>query len=177
MSVFALRLILRRLRDGRLSLSVPLAWRLLLAAIAAFVLFALLATAPAAELFGVRNLAPLLFALCALLGAAYEERWVFDRQQDLLLRRQGLWPLCRSRRFALSGLKQVGLEQVIRGRPQDSSPRARRRTLVILQLVDAEDRVFRLEQFNAALRPKARKQALAIASYCGLPFRDQAGGE
>ena len=176
MSVFALRLTLRRLRDGRLALSVPLAWRLLLAVIAAFVLFALLATAPAAELFSVRNLAPLLFALFALLGAAYEERWVFDRRRDLLLRRQGLWLLCRSRRFALSGLKQVGLEQVVRGRPQDSSGRSRR-ALVILQLVDAEDRVFRLEQFNAALRPKAREQALAIASYCGIPFRDEAGGE
>jgi hypothetical protein len=144
------RLTLRRLRDGRLALSVPLAWRLLLAAIAGFVLFALLA-------------------------AAYEEQWVFDRRRDLLLRRQGLWPLCWSRRLPLSRLKQVGLEQLIRGRPHGSA--GRRRALTILQLVDAEDRVYRLEQFSSSLRARAREQALAIASYCGIPFRDEAGGE
>jgi hypothetical protein len=174
--IFGFRLTLRCLRDGRLILSVPLAWRLLLAAIAGFVLFALLATASASELFGARNVVPLLFALFALLGAAYEERWVFDRRRDQLLRRQGLWPFRWNRRVALSRLKQVCLERVHRGRPQDSSAR-RRRSLTILQLVDAEDRIYRLEQFSYSLQARARAQALAIASYCSIPFRDEAGDE
>jgi len=174
---FGFRLTLRSRRDGRLLFTIPLAWRLLLAAIAAFVLFALLATSAPAEVFRARNLAPLLFALCALLAAAYEEQWVFDRRRDLVLRRQGLWPLAWSRRLAISRLKQVGLEPLVRGRPQGSSPRGRRRALTILQLVDVEDRVYRLEQFSASLRPRARQQALAIASYCGIAFREEAGGQ
>jgi len=170
---FGFRLALRRRRDGRLELAVPLPWRLLLLAIGGLVLLALLATTSAP--LSVRNVVPLLFALLALLGAAYEERWVFDRPRDLLLRRQGLWPVRQSRRLVLSQLKQVGLERLVRGRPADSPARGRRRTLVILQLVDGEGRVYRLEQYSAALHSRAREAGLAIASYCGLPFRDEAG--
>jgi hypothetical protein len=171
------RLTLRRRRDGRLTLTIPLAWRLLLAAIAGFVIFALFATMRAAEVFSARNIAPLLFALFALLGASYDEQWVFDRRQDLLLRRLGLWPLAWSRRMRISQLKQVGLEQLIRGRQQDSAPRGRRRALTILLLIDSEGRVYRLEQFSASLLGKARQQALAIASYCNIPFRDEAADQ
>jgi hypothetical protein len=175
--LFGFRLTLLRRRDGRLLFTVPLAYRLLLAAIGGFVSFALFATTPAEAVFTARNTVPLLFALLALLGAAYEEQWVFDRRRDLLLRRLGLWPLRWNRRLAISQLRQVGLEQFFRGRPHEMPPKERRRPLTVLVLVDQEDRVYRLEQFSASLHARAREQALAIASYCNIPFRDTAGSE
>jgi hypothetical protein len=162
------RLAWRHSPDGRLILAVPLAYRLLLAAIGVFVLCSLLATSPGGGLFTAGNLAPLLFSLLGLLGAAYEERWVFDRARDLLLRQNGLWPLRFSRRLELARLREVAFEQVARGRQRG----ARQRPLTVLLLLDRDGLIYRLEQFSVSQLPRARRLAQAIASYCGIPFRD-----
>jgi hypothetical protein len=110
------RLTLKELPDGRLSLSVPVVYRLLLAAIGLLILLAVVLTAPGEErrLFVPANTVPLIIGFLSLLGGAYHERWSFDRPGDEVTHRFGLAFVGTTRRYKLSELAELELEGIRR---------------------------------------------------------------
>jgi len=167
------RLVLRKTADGRLLLTVPLHFRVLLAAIGALVL-ALVARVPAEDtqrIFVPQNTLPLIFAGLALLGAAYHERWIFDKPGDAVVHRFGLAWLQRSRSMRISRLQGLVVERFLRGRPAAAGRRSfGRAPLSALSLRDQDGRLHRLETYGPAQRSRLEATSGAIAEYCGIPL-------
>jgi hypothetical protein len=178
---FGFRLSLRRLGDGRLVFSVPPVLRYTLLAIGVIVLAALLLTSPSGlrGVFVWANTIPLALVVLALLGAAYEERWTFDRNADRLLYQYGLIFARGRREHRISELERVETSQFIRGTM--GSRQAPRRSLAFrpvltLSLQTKDGRLLRLETYAASQRPKMETAARAIAEYCGLPIESNLSG-
>lgn len=174
------RLTLRRLRDGRLALTVPPWFRLLLLGFGLLILYALAATEPSGfrGLFVSANIAPLLFCALSLLGAAYSERWSFDRGAGSCVHEVGLLGLGRRRAWALAEIEAVEVGQFIRGRPHAPAnlrPGLFVRPVVTLSLRCASGEQLRLDSYAASQRARVQQYALAIASHCGI--RLSADGE
>ena len=171
------RLALSRLSGGRLSLAVPLAFRLLLLAFGLMLAFALLAITPGG-LRGVlipTNGIPLAICLLSLIGASYRESWIFDREQDDLTSLTGILMIRRRRRWTLSQLARVEVGQFIRGRPyarSDLKPGLFVRPMLTLSLHTKEGSVLRLELYGFSQRFRVRQYAQRIAAYCGISFLD-----
>jgi hypothetical protein len=184
------RLTLRELPDGRLSLCLPLFQRILLAAIGLLILLAMILTAPEGDkrLFVPANTVPLIITILSLLGALYQERWVFDRSQDRVVHQFGVLFAGASRRHRISEMKAVELEQFSKGLSGGSQPREsvdinsplRRRSpgglffragqLLTLCLQGKDGSIHRLETYTASQRPRTVATARRIAEYCGLPL-------
>ena len=85
---------------GRLVLDLGLRFRLIFLSFAAVVAFAMVVASTI-------NVVPLLLFLILLVGAAYEERWVFDPGSRTLCSRHGLLVLARTRRWTFSEFRAV----------------------------------------------------------------------
>lgn len=170
------RLTLKKLPEGRLSLSVPVFYRGLLAAIGVLILLAVILTAPEGDrrLFAPGNTAPLIVCLLSLLGALYHERWLFDRPQDQVTHQYGLLFAHANRRQRLSEMSRIELEQFAKGQAAGSEPprgllfRAGR--VLTLSLHGKDGTVHRLETYPASQRPRVLPAARLLAEYCGLPL-------
>jgi hypothetical protein len=171
---FSSRLVLKRFPDGRLALTFSPALKLVLLVIAAFLLYAAASTSPAGVgLLSRANTIPLLLALLALLGAAYRERWIFDRSAGRLLYQFGLVFLHSNRVIALETIKEVRLARFIKGRlagKQESGRSFWQRTVLTLSLADREGRLYRLETYQSGNPQQVLQTARELSDYCGLPL-------
>ncbi len=171
------RLALSRMSRGRLALTVPLAFRLLLLVFGLMLAFALLAVSPGG-LRGVlisANGIPLALCLISLIGASYRESWIFDRERDDLTSLTGILVIRRRRSWTLSQLARVEVGQFIRGRPyarSDLRPGLFVRPMLTLSLHTKEGGVLRLELYGFSQRSRVRQYAQRIAAYCGISFVD-----
>ncbi|MBN1835467.1 MAG: hypothetical protein JW820_06415 [Spirochaetales bacterium] len=170
------RLTLKRLRDGRMCLSVPVFYRALLGGIGLLILLALLFTAPPGEdrgLFVPANTVPLIVALLSLLGALYHERWIFDRPGDAVIHRVGVAFIRSVRRYRISELTGLELEGTHGGRvPAPGLLMGRRGPLLTLWLNGRDRSQHRLETYAPAQGGRAAETARALAEYCSLPLRE-----
>lgn len=174
------RLVLRSRSDGRLSLTIPLWYRLLLAAIGALILVALVVS-PATEerrIFAPQNTLALIITGLALLGAMYRERWIFDKAADSVIHQFGLVFAHGNRRLRMSELGAVVVERFVKGRLDapsgvPSGTPARRSPahspMLALSLRAADGRLHRLESYAASQGPRLESVAGALSAYCGLP--------
>jgi hypothetical protein len=108
------RLTLKELPDGRLSLSVPLFYRLLLIGIGVLILAAVVLTAPEGDrrLLVPSNILPLIISLLSLVGGAYHERWIFDRPGGEIIHRLGVAFVGATRRYPLGETEALELEGI-----------------------------------------------------------------
>jgi hypothetical protein len=190
------RLTLKRLRDGRLIFSVPVFYRALLAAIGLLILLSMILTAPEGDtrLFAPANTVPLIICFLSFLGAAYHERWLFNAPQDSVTHQYGLLFAHSNRRYRISQMSRIQLEQFTKGHlpgplPGDLSGRSpaaagipprrgfffRVSQVLTLTLHDKDGTVHRLETYTASQRPKMLDAARAIADYCRLPLLSAEG--
>jgi hypothetical protein len=195
---FGFHLTLRRLPDGRLALTVPLVFRLLLVVVGVLILLSVVLTSPGGRLFGPGSAVPLVISALALLGAVYHERWTFDRPGDVVTHRLGLAFVVVTRRYRLSemeGLELEGLGGAGTG-PRSANPDTgederestltaaaaglfgrqrglffRRGPIVTLWLNGLDGESLRLETYSPSQRNRADETARALADYCGLPLR------
>ena len=190
------RLTLKELPDGRLSLSVPVVYRVLLTAIGLLILLAVVLTAPEEDrrLFVPANTVPLIIGFLSLLGGAYHERWSFDRPGGEVTHRFGLAFVGTTRRYGLSDMANLELEGIRRnpeaGRSDRSVPDGRdtssggggpaglsrglffrRGPIVTLWLNGKDGSTHRLETYAPSQAGRAVDTARAIAEHCGLPLR------
>jgi len=175
------RLVLRRPADGRLVLTVPVSYKLLLAAIGAVIVTFLVVVPPEGQrsIFVSQNTLPLIVSGLAFLGAAYHERWVFDKAGDAVIHQWGLFFLHRDRRLAISQLQGLAVGQFVKGRlertaTETAAPSPTRRSLfytpvLTMSLRTKDGTLHRLESYGASHRPRLEAAAEAIARYCELP--------
>jgi hypothetical protein len=168
---FGFHLTLRELPDGRLVLAVPLFFRILLLAIGVLILLSVVLTSPEGErrLFAPENAVPLVISVLALLGAAYHERWTFDRRGKEVTHRFGVAFAGVTRRYPLARMASLQLEG---HSGRERGLLFRRGTVVTLWLNASEGESFRLEAYPPSQRGRAADTARAIAEYCGLPLRE-----
>jgi len=196
---FGFHLTLKEMPDGRLALVVPLFFRALLLAIGVLILLSVILTSPEGRAFGPGSTVPVVISALALLGAAYHERWTFDRPADAVSHRLGVAFAAVTRRYRLSGMASLELEgfRGVRaasptGGPdigqdeRESTGRApvaglfgqqrglffRRGPIVTLWINGEDGESLRLETYPPSQRSRADAAARLLAEYCGLPLRE-----
>jgi hypothetical protein len=140
-------------------------------------LFAILATSPdgIGEIFARANTIPLVLCAISLLGAAYREQWLFDKNTDRVTHYAGILSIGVRRELKLSELESVEVGQFIRGRPHapaNTKPSLLSRPFLTLSLFGKDGKEHRLEFYSFSQKLRVREYALAISSYCGIGMTD-----
>ena len=156
-----------------------------------------LLTSPEGRLFGPGSAVPLVISGLALLGAAYHERWTFDRPEDAVTHRLGVALFAATRRYRLSEMQELEVEGLggTGAHPRTAGPDVqqdereggdesavaglfgrqhglffRRGPLVTLWLNGRDGQSHRLETYSPSQRGRAQETARALADYCALPL-------
>ncbi len=169
------RLNLQELSDRRIVLRIPVGFKLLLLGIAVIIFSSIIFTSAGGRMFDRANTLPLLLCAFSLLAAAYQEQWIFDRDNDLLKSQFGIFPLFRTKRIKISELEVVSLNRFVRGNLPPTSGGKRRmlqRDLLSLTLVRRDGQIIRIETYRAFEQEKIKQMAGRIADYCGIPLAD-----
>lgn len=178
---------LRRTKNGRLVYSIPLWYRICMAALALVVAGSIL-TLPGRP----APLAWIILVIVALAGL-YEERWSFDAEARRVSHRSGLLFAARTLRIPFDEVEEFRLLAHVRGtipgsedererniaalaagRPDDSSKkRSSFKKPYILIVFDASDgRRYVLDRMGARSAARLRYVTAQIAEHCGKPFRE-----
>jgi len=184
---FRIRLVLKAQGQERIVLVISTGFRLIFLSIAVIILAALVMTS-SPPLFHNANIFPLSLCGICLLASLYLERWIFDRGLNLFERNVGLMFLFKRRQQSLDELRRVLLSQYQQGyersanlrEPHGSGSRKRRmfsRVFVTLGVEDEQARIYKLDVASAVHIGDIRKNARAIADFCGIPLVDDADSE
>ena len=164
MYFFGIRLALTTRGEDQLVLRVPTRFRIVMIIITVVILGGTIAVTPGGpkNVFEEANLLPLLLLSLSLLSALYRDRWLFDKERDLLERQFGLLFLYKRNRMRVSDLQRVEVTEYVRGSWPGSAPVAggenlkgrgqEKRSFVMLTLVTKDGREFKLENYSG---PKA----------------------
>jgi len=196
---FGITLSLREKGKDRLELSLSHLSRIILTFFFVLSCLVLFSTDPSSGKVSV-NLLPLLLVIVTGLSVLYEERWVFDRKENVFENHFGLIFLSRKRRTALDQLARVEIDSFIRGRlddqedlPEDAgsfrpAPRSEKSSftrflgltpkrqsvrIVRLTVVDKEEKSHVLDTAKGHRLEEFRRMGKRIADFCGLPFEEK----
>ncbi len=155
-----MKLQLRTVEDGKISLSIGIWFRLSLFIISGVVAGALI-TSPAAG--------PLIFFLLALFGALYEERWIFS--DSGIESRNGLLFLSRKQFWNISTVDELQLTSFTKGKSSGISPGTPfLPSYAVLSFVTHEGDRKTLEVLPLRKKAELERKAVRIADRCGLSF-------
>jgi hypothetical protein len=196
---FGVTLSLREKGKDRLELSLSQPSRIILVFFFVLSCLILFSTDPSSGRVSV-NLLPLILVIITGLSALYEERWVFDRKQNVFENDFGLIFLSRKRRTALDELARVEIDSFIRGRledredlPEDTgsfkpasrpekssftgflglTPKRYAVRVVKLTLVDKQERTYVLDTAKGHRAEEFRRMGKRIADFCEIPFQER----
>ncbi len=195
---FGIILSLKARSKDRLELSLSLGFRLLFAFFFIFFCFLFLSGALSGDqkTGGFQGNILLLVLACIMgLGALYNERWIFDRRENVFENHFGLIILCRKQSIPLSELVRVELNSFIKGRvgnTQDaqkspghtdsgspsnanllrSFPRGPQRQILRLTVLDSRGKPYVLDTAKAHRIEDLRRIGRRIADFCAIPFRE-----
>jgi len=169
------RLQLKQLPDGRLIFKIPLSYKILLFLIGGLILVSLIITGEEGSggILVRENTIPLIICFLSFLGAAYRERWIFDRGQDQLIYQHGISALHVNKVYRISDLERIEIAQFVKGKAGSAQPRKRSiafRPVVTLSLQTKNGSNFRLENYRASHRTRVETTARRIAEYCGISY-------
>jgi len=121
------RLQLKQLPDGRLIFKIPLSYKILLFLIGGLILVSLIITGEEGSggILVRENTIPLIICFLSFLGAAYRERWIFDRGQDQLIYQHGISALHVNKVYRISDLERIEIAQFVKGKAGSAQPRKR----------------------------------------------------
>lgn len=169
------RLQLKQLPDGRLIFTIPFGYKILLFLIGLLILISLIITRQegSGTIFVRENTIPLIICFLSFLGAAYHERWIFDKEQNQIVHQNGIFALHSKKVYGFSDFEGV---EVCRMMPPAAGHRTGRsfggRFGITLILRAVDNRGYRLETYRMSHRDRVGAVAREIADYCGLPFTD-----
>ncbi len=109
-----------------------------------------------------------------LLASLYQERWIFDRESNVLERNVGLVFLHTHRRVPLDTLREV----VLRGfgaREREGPGFLRRAGAATLAVVNREGRFYRLAMASGGGARELQANAERLAAFCGIPLQREGG--
>jgi hypothetical protein len=169
------RLQLKRHPDGRLIFAIPIGYKLLLLLIGLLILISLFVTRAESggRIFIRENTIPLIICLISLLGAAYHERWIFDKAESQIVHQNGLIVLHSNRIYRIADLERVEVSQFIGGKAGATVHIKRSialRPIITLSLRTKDGRSLRLENFRFSHRARVEATAREIAGYCRIPL-------
>ena len=195
---FGITLSLREKGKDRLELSLSQPSRIILTFFFVLSSLVLFSSDPSSGKVSV-NLLPLLLVIVTGLSVLYEERWVFDRKENIFENHFGLIFLSRKRRTALDQLAHVEINSFIRGRlddqenlPEDAgsfkpAPRPEKSSftsflgltpkryavrVVKLTVVDKQEKTYVLDTAKGHRVEEFRRTGKRIADFCNIPFRE-----
>ena len=171
------RLQLKKLSDGRLVLTIPIGYKLLLLAIGLLILISLIVTREqgSGSIFIRENTIPLIICLISLLGAAYHERWIFDKAAGQVIHQNGLIFLHSNRRYSFSEFERIEVQRRLGSVPAGGGKAVGgfgRRLGLNLVLQGRDGKSHRLETYRTSQQKKVGSIAREIAGYCGFSFID-----
>lgn len=193
---FGVTLSLREKGKDRLELSLSHSFRIILTFFFVLSCLVLFSGDPSSGKVSI-NLLPLLLVIVTGLSALYEERWVFDRKENIFENHFGLIFLSRKRRVALDELARVEIDSFIRGRledredlPEDAgsfkstsrpekssftgflglTPKRHAVRVVKLAVVDKQEKTYVLDTAKGHRVEEFRRTGKRIADFCGIPF-------
>lgn len=155
--------ILREVSERRLVYSTSVAFRVVFAAIAVFLIVSMRQP----------NVIVVIFLALSVFGALYLERWVFDKERNLFEKNVGLLFLHTRKRLPLDRLQRVVLREV--GPAHHERPRMVRaisRAAAILSVVDRDGKSYGLDMVKGSSLQETRNSAVKLATFCGIPFED-----
>ena len=172
------RLQLKKLPDGRLVLTISIGYKLLLLFIGLLILISLIVTRAegGGSIFIRENTIPLIICLISLLGAAYHERWIFDKSAGQVIHQNGLVAFHSNKVYRIDGIDRVAIfrnTKSIPGYTRMSEKIFTRKTLLVLVLHAKNGRIYHLETYRMSQKRKIGATARLISEYCEVPFSDQ----
>jgi len=169
------RLQLKKLSDGRLIFTIPVGYKILLLCIGLLILVSLIMTREqgGGSIFIRENTIPLIICFLSLMGAAYHECWIFDREGGRVIHQNGLIAIHNNKVYRIDDLDRVEVSQFIRGKVGPGSLQKRTfliRPVLTLSLHALDGQRHRLETYNSSQRKRTEAAARAIAEYCRIKF-------
>ena len=163
-----LNLVLRHRSDNLVELSLPLSFRVVFGAIALVMVISAIS---------VGEFSVVLFVITAfvVIASLYEERWLFNRLDQLVEHRFGIIGITTRKRIPMGSIDGFVLSNLKETEPDDRngysmSRRIRLKSLVYFQIAMAEGGSKTVEirpnQNNESLRENAEH----IAEFCGKPL-------
>ena len=174
------RLQLKKLSDGRLMFSIPVGYKILLLGIGLLILISLIVTRAegGGSIFIRENTIPLIICFLSLMGAAYHECWIFDREGAQVIHQNGLIGLHSNKVRRIGDLDRVEVSQFIRGKIGSTMQGKRSlafRPIITLSLQTRDGESLRLENYRFSHRTKVNATARSIAEYCGISYQNHIG--
>jgi hypothetical protein len=174
-AMLGFRLRLKRLTDGRLTFTIPVGYKALLLLIGLLILVSMIVTREegGGSIFIRENTIPLIICLISLLGAAYHERWIFDKAGDQVVHQNGLIFFHSNKVYRFSDIKRIEMSRLgMAGKEHNRSARSAKllQSAFTLVLVETTGRVHNLETYGRLQLQRAEATASAIATYCAVPF-------
>jgi len=172
------RLKLQKLSDGRLMFSIPIGYKILLLFIGTLILVSLIVTREegGGSIFVRENTIALIICFLSLMGAAYHECWIFDKDREQIIHQNGLIAFHSDKIERIEDLDRVLVSQFIKGKGVGASQAKRSiafRPIVTLSLQTKDGRSLRLENYRLSHRKKVAATARTIAEYCGITYENQ----
>jgi hypothetical protein len=174
--IIGFRLRLRHLPDGRLSFSIPLGYKLLLFLIGLLILISLIITRQeeGSSIFIRENTIPLVICFLSFLGAAYHERWIFDKEQGQIIHQNGIFALHSNKEYAFSDFERIEIAQL--GIPVEEQNKTMIRKMSFrpmwsLLLKEKTGRIHKVETYKRSQLQHAEMVANTISKYCRISYK------
>jgi hypothetical protein len=195
---FGVSLSLKTRGRDRLEFCIPLRSRLLFAFFFVLSCFVFLSSILSEDKPGSYTI-PLALVCVTGLSALYEERWIFDKNRDILENHFGLLIFSRKKSIPLTELARVEVDSFVKGRaddtpgaledaqPSHSPQRAEKAHLhglfkapqrryiyriIRLRVVDKQEKGYVLDSNRAHRIEEFLLIGRKIADFCGIPFKE-----
>lgn len=170
------RLHLKQLPDGRLIFTIPLGYKLLLFCIGTLIFVSLIITRQedSGSIFIRENTIPLIICFLSFLGAAYHERWIFDKKQDQVVYQHGISALHSNKVYRFFEFERVEVRRLgTVGEEQNRTEigRISLRQACTLLLLEKKGRVHKMETYKRSQLQHAETVANTISTYCRISVK------
>ncbi|MBA7572076.1 hypothetical protein ES708_13851 [subsurface metagenome] len=171
------RLKLKHLSDGRLFFTIPLGYKLLLFLIGLLILISLIITRQEGlgSIFVRENTIPLIICFLSFLGAAYHERWIFDKKQNQIVHQNGIFALHRNKVYGFSDFERIEITQLgMIGAEQNKTIIGKMsfRPVWSLLLIEKTGRIHKVETYKRSQLQHAERIASTISAYCRISLKN-----
>jgi hypothetical protein len=170
------RLRLKKLSDGRLMFSIPVRYKILLLGIGLLILVSLIVTRAegGGSIFIRQNAIPLIICFLSLMGAAYHECWIFDKNQGQIIHQNGLIVFHSNHSYRIEDFKQIEVSRMgMAGRNETSNLTAKMpvRRIWALSIIEKTGKVRTIEIYRRLQLSRAERDASTLSDYCDLSLR------